>query len=337
MRYAIWNNKGGVGKTFLTFQIGTEYAIANPTKRVVIVDLCPEANVSEIVLGGNGSGSRNLNSLLSATPRRTIGGYFDERISNPHRITGTEVSYLVPNLRQYNRELPVNLHAVIGDPSLELQAQAMNQISAQTLPADSWRNVHLWAKDLMDAIAAQLGDQTTFFIDCNPSFATYTELALLAANRLIVPCTADGSSARAIDNMGALVYGMNVPAIYAPVNFSTRARASGLALPAIHIVALNRSTQWEQRASRAFRAMFEEIKARSNRLAQAGVAFSSSANHRFFDVPDAHTVSVVCSYEGVPISRLRMGPHSVGVEDVQVNREPYERYLNSIRGLIALL
>jgi cellulose biosynthesis protein BcsQ len=26
MKYCIWNNKGGVGKTFLTYAIATEYA-----------------------------------------------------------------------------------------------------------------------------------------------------------------------------------------------------------------------------------------------------------------------------------------------------------------------
>ena len=29
-RYCIWNNKGGVGKTFLTYLLATEYAEKNP-------------------------------------------------------------------------------------------------------------------------------------------------------------------------------------------------------------------------------------------------------------------------------------------------------------------
>ena len=59
-----------------------------------------------------------------------------------------------------------------------------------------------------------MGQDTMFFIDCNPSFSSYTELAILAAERLMVPCSADGSSARAIDNIGRLVYGVNVPSQY---------------------------------------------------------------------------------------------------------------------------
>ncbi len=32
--YAVWNNKGGVGKSYLTFQLASEYARQNPTKKV---------------------------------------------------------------------------------------------------------------------------------------------------------------------------------------------------------------------------------------------------------------------------------------------------------------
>ncbi|MEN2938099.1 hypothetical protein DIBJMFBN_01622 [Mannheimia haemolytica] len=31
--YAIWNNKGGVGKSYLTFQIACEYAKQYPAKK----------------------------------------------------------------------------------------------------------------------------------------------------------------------------------------------------------------------------------------------------------------------------------------------------------------
>lgn len=61
MRYAIWNNKGGVGKTFLSFVLGTEFAQKNPHKNILLVDMCPQANLSEVLLGGNGSGAANLN------------------------------------------------------------------------------------------------------------------------------------------------------------------------------------------------------------------------------------------------------------------------------------
>ena len=48
--YAFWNNKGGVGKSFLSFVAATEYARTYPDTDVYVIDLCPQANISEILL-----------------------------------------------------------------------------------------------------------------------------------------------------------------------------------------------------------------------------------------------------------------------------------------------
>lgn len=66
MRYAVWNNKGGVGKSFLSFELATEFAKANPDRQIVIADMCPQANLSEIVLGRNGTGAKVLGKLIKA-------------------------------------------------------------------------------------------------------------------------------------------------------------------------------------------------------------------------------------------------------------------------------
>ena len=52
MKYAFWNNKGGTGKTSLAFQAITKYAIENPAKKILVLDLCPQANLSELFMGG---------------------------------------------------------------------------------------------------------------------------------------------------------------------------------------------------------------------------------------------------------------------------------------------
>ena len=254
MRYAVWNNKGGVGKTFLSFVLGTE--IANERKiPVVLVDMCPQANLSEIILGGNGIGSDRLDKLISQ--RKTIGGYFDQRINSPHSKTGKEIDFLL-DARLVNSNLPKGVYLIAGDPSLELQAQVINQISSQTLPVESWKNVHRWLADLIEECANHLGvKETMFFIDCNPSFSAYTELSMIAAAALIVPCSSDGSSARAIDNVGSLLYGVSSGANYGAANFPARAKNSDMTLPIIHTVILNRSTQYSKKASKAFGAMFE--------------------------------------------------------------------------------
>jgi cellulose biosynthesis protein BcsQ len=42
--YAIWNNKGGVGKSTITFHLASRYAEKNPDKNVLVIDLCPQSN-----------------------------------------------------------------------------------------------------------------------------------------------------------------------------------------------------------------------------------------------------------------------------------------------------
>lgn len=336
LRYAIWNNKGGVGKTFLSFVLATEYALAHPERSVVVVDICPQANLSEIVLGGNGIGSANLDDLIQK--RRTIGGYFDQRIVKPHDTKiGSEGTYHLA-AREYNQNLPGNLYLVAGDPSLEVQAQAINQIAAQTLPKESWKNVHSWVLALTEGIATSLGGEVTFFLDCNPSFAAYTELAILAAERLIVPCTADGSSARAVDNLGRLVYGIDLGELYRSVGLQHLAQEYGMRLPTVHLVPLNRSTTYDKKASKAFGAMHLEIQKRFQKL--FGIArkhFSNEYEALFLDMPDAHTISVVVSHNGLPVSALRPICYSVHDANPKINKPLLNHCQVAVQSLIARL
>jgi cellulose biosynthesis protein BcsQ len=333
MRYAIWNNKGGVGKSFLSFVLGTEIANRDKDHHVVLVDMCPQANLSEIILGGNGKGSENLQVLLSAQNRKTVGGYFDTRIASPHKITGQESSYLLP-ASKYNENMPGNLWLLAGDPSLEIQAQVISQIGGQTLPQDAWKNVHNWLYDLVSASAAKLGAQnTSVLIDCNPSFSAYTELAMMAAERLIVPCSSDGSSARAIDNIGALLYDIG-GSTYGDVSFKSKSSKFDMSLPMIHSVLLNRSTWYSDKASKAFGAMFAEIKSRTVALQTADPTRFVAGALNFQEVPDAHSVAIVCSHLGRPLYSIHPGKYDVYDTNPQVNPDPLDRYKVAIAKLL---
>jgi chromosome partitioning protein len=338
MRYAVWNNKGGVGKSFLSFILGTEIAHRNPTANVILVDMCPQANLSEIVLGGNGAGATKLQNLLSGKSRKTVGGYFDTRISSPHLQTGHESNYLL-NAHSHNAHLPKNLWLIAGDPSLELQAQVIAQIGGQTLPQDSWKNVRNWLKDLVLASVNKLGDEetVTVFIDCNPSFAAYTELAMLAADRLIVPCSSDGSSARAIDNIGALLYGIGVSAAYSGAAFKGKTDSFKMDLPTIHSVLLNRSTLYSDRASKAFGAMFDEIKKRTKKLQKSDPSIFAGKTINFKVVPDNHSVAIVCSHLGKPLYSIKPGKYPVHDTRPQINDEPLDRYKDAVEALLATI
>ena len=337
MKYAFWNNKGGVGKTFLCFATASEYARQHPQRKVVVMDMCPQANVSEILLGGNGGGGEELRRLFRKLPvAQTIGGYYHQRILQPHGMTGTETDFLL-RVQESNPRAPDNLYLVAGDPSLELQVQTINNIAVQDIPPGAWRNVHSWVVDLQRAAATRFGEgRCAFFIDCNPSFSACTEQALLASERLIVPCTADGSSARAIHNVGQLVYGHGVPPEYREASFSARAKTFSMTLPRLHLVAMNRSTTCRSRPARAFEKMFENIRdtVRSQGRALPDSFSNPPDDGMFMEIPDAHTVAIVASHLGAPIGELRAGKYDLDGVPTQLNPDSLERYQRSIRELV---
>ena len=46
--YALWNNKGGVGKSTISFHLSMRYAETHPNEKILVIDLCPQSNSSTI-------------------------------------------------------------------------------------------------------------------------------------------------------------------------------------------------------------------------------------------------------------------------------------------------
>ena len=81
-----WNNKGGTGKTSLAFQSVCAFADKNSDKNILIVDVCPQANLSELLLGGQeNNGGTHLLTLHGKAGRCSIGGYFPNQITQALR------------------------------------------------------------------------------------------------------------------------------------------------------------------------------------------------------------------------------------------------------------
>ena len=80
--YGIWNNKGGVGKSTITFHLAARYAEKNPTANVLVIDLCPQSNSSMMLLGGGNSGERAVLTRCTMATPNTVVGYLSEVLSN---------------------------------------------------------------------------------------------------------------------------------------------------------------------------------------------------------------------------------------------------------------
>jgi cellulose biosynthesis protein BcsQ len=347
--YALWNNKGGVGKSYLTFQVASEYARTHPTKKILVVDLCPQANASSMLLGGMIQGELNLDGLCNQTPRKTISGYIEDRIISPYVNPQTGGTFAT-NVSQFNPMIPSNLYLVAGDEQLEIQASRVLGATSEAVgPSDAWRIVHTWISDLIEDIQTIWNQEnTTVFIDCNPSFSIYTELALSASDRLIIPFSADGSSKRAVRAVLALLYGVTRSPGSQQSQFFIKSQTFRLTTPKIYCYVGNRLTQYVKSAE-AFRTVVHDIGDEIWNVWQShpnvfcihptgsgSPTKRTSFNKMFqFEIVDANTASVVSSSLGIPIVRLTTGYHDVAGKRVMVNPGQLNKQQPNIQQLVA--
>lgn len=316
--YLFWNNKGGTGKTSLTFQTVTRFSELNPSKRVLVIDICPQANISEMLLGGQeGSGSDNLLKQQGKVPRCSIGGYFDYRLSSPFTVPDFDGSSYVTKPSKFNDNVPSNLDLICGDALLELQSIAMNTLANNDIPGvNAWLSVIDWLKDLLDKL-----DYDYIFLDTNPSFSMYTQIAIAASNKVILPVMADDSSRRAIQNAFSLIYGQRLPSeVYRNYTFAKKLEDSGRNLPKIHLIIKNRITQYMGDAS-AFKAVLTAMDDDVNELiSDYPNSFTfSNVSEGMVSVRDFGTTGIVafargCPFAVMPSGKLAVAGRRVGVK-----------------------
>lgn len=351
-RYVIWNNKGGVGKSTITFHAATRYAEMNPKKRVLVIDLCPQANASMMLLGGGTSGEAHVLTLCTAATPRTVVGYLSAVIAGGAMAALPDPLTFLSQVSSVNTCMPKNLILLCGDGNLEPMAPAVTNAAnspALTPAVQPWKWVHLIFRNLVDSVAEKFpGEDLTVFIDTNPSFAIYTELAISAGDKLVVPVNADDSSRIAANAMFILLHGQIPPhPIYGSWTFAAKAAAHQIKVPQIHTIVGNRLTQYEGAAS-AFSALSE---ATANALFQAYMAhpqyFSYRGSHAtnvgefrsIYSVAlrDFNTAGIVAAHLGLPLSRLYGGHYQVHGNRVQINSDRVNECQRAIDSLVSTL
>lgn len=338
IKYAFWNNKGGTGKTSLAFQAITRYAEKYPNKRVLAIDICPQANLSELMLGGlNYKGSEKLLERHGQTPRCSLGGYFQLRLPSPYVPPAFNAHDFITKPNAYNKGIPLNVDLVCGDPLLELQANAVNTLANQNIPGtNAWIAVIDWLKTFLDQVD---DDYDSVFMDCNPSFSLYTQIALATTDRIVLPVMADDSSRRAIQNAFSLIYGLKLPSeIYASYAFATKLNAASRPLPKVHLIAKNRITQYMGSAS-AYAAVLAAIQSDIQKLLKTNPDIFSfnGTGTGFVDIRDFQTTGVVAFAKGLPFSQLQAGKQTINGHRVQVKQEYLTNSIKSVEGLVSHL
>jgi cellulose biosynthesis protein BcsQ len=338
MRYAFWNNKGGTGKTSLAFQAICRYGELHEDQHILAVDACPQANLSELFLGGlTGRGGNCLLTRQGLVPRCSIGGYFQARLPSPFNIPTFNPRDFITTPQKFNGRIPPNIDLVCGDPLLELQANAVNTLSNTQIPGtNTWVAIIDWLRDFFEPIK---DEYDMIFLDCNPSFSIYTQIGLACVDRLVLPVMADDSSRRAVQNALSLVYGLRLPSpIYATYAFNTKLQQAERPLPQVHLLVKNRLTQYMGPAS-AYAAVLAEIDTDIEKLISSNPNYFTfnSADRGTVEIRDFQTTGVVAFARGCPISRLQAGKQDIGGHRVQVKEDYRMNCMDAVDELVRRL
>ena len=169
LTFALLNRKGGVGKTSLTIHLAGAYA--RKGKRVLLLDLDPQASLTQGLLGPE--------KTDSLPPSATVAGLFGDLDINP-------------------ATLPVKTS--VAGVALVPGSEALDDIN---VPRPSQAGPYQTAvAELLQAVAS---DYDLALIDCPPTLYLCSWCALLASDHIVVPLMADQFGSHSLIAMHNLI------------------------------------------------------------------------------------------------------------------------------------
>ena len=177
----------------------------------------------------------------------------------------------------YNWNIPPNVFLLRGDVvNLEMMAPSLEQKRQAPISKDSifchnpWVYITSCVRYFIEGFENMKGVVTdgdsdwVVFIDTNRSFSIFTEMAIVAAQRLIIPTNADDFSREAIKATLSLVYGdtsdeKSRKFYDETVTFSYKAKMFSVRLPKICLIIHNRQTRYKGHPAKVYSLMAESI------------------------------------------------------------------------------
>ena len=360
--FVFWNDKGGVGKTTLAFHVSTEYAIRHPNKKILVIDVCPRADVTMALLRVLDSNARTCRKILRG---KSISLYL-QHVTNLKPLSVPDPQDFVVKVSDFNLNIPKNVFLLPGDNvNLELMAPSLEQKRLKEISKDSifsynpWEYITSCVRYFIEGYGNMRGVATddnnwVVFIDTNASFSIYTQMAIVAANRLIIPTNADDFSREAFFSTLLLVYGVTTSEgpekffLDETLTFSYKATVFNIRLPEICLIIQNRLTRYNGHPAKAYSLMAESISEavvsiyerqrqlfqRPGRLSAGGVAECYCV-----DIEDFHTVGVVALHTGCPLANFGPSIREIPVlkGTVSLTQSQIDNYRKSLQDLVERL
>ena len=183
----VFNQKGGVGKSSITVNLAA--MSAHQGLKTLVIDLDPQANSSQYLLGDDATYSADKTAL-----EPNIENFFDDVLGNNQQkgLLGNAIGSLLKSKNkgfdQYIHRSPFkNLDVLPASPTLGALEHAL--VSKHKI------------YKLRDAIETLKGQYDRIFIDTPPAFNFFTLSALITADRVLIPFDCDVFSKRALQTL----------------------------------------------------------------------------------------------------------------------------------------
>lgn len=201
---ALFNNKGGVGKTTLVFHLA--HMLQRMGQRVLAVDLDPQANLTSAFLDEDELATLwgeqdNLATELGTQPRLPL------RVSGSAATLADAVTPILEGLGDIRHIDPTTivdgLWLLPGDLNLSLFEDKLSGAWPSSFTGEDPAAVRTTtAFHRLIQHAAQQVDADLVLIDVGPNLGAINRAALLAANAVVTPLAADLFSLRGLHNLG---------------------------------------------------------------------------------------------------------------------------------------
>lgn len=266
--------------------------------------------------------------------RATIGGYFQLRLPSPYSVPLFNPRDYLTKPHEYNQYIQDNIDLLCGDAMLELQSNAISTLANNQIPGtNTWVAIINWLNDFIQPIEK---DYDMVFLDANPSFSMYTQIAIATSTKMVLPVMADDSSRRAIQNAFSLVYGLKLPSeIYSKYAFAEKLKEVDMPLPKVYMILKNRLTQYMGAAS-AYATVLQEIDKDVLSLLKTypDMFAFKTLDMGIIDVRDFQTTGVVSAARGCPLRKLKSGRLELMGKRVTVREEYRQNCIDNIETIV---
>ena len=286
-------------------------------------------------MGGlNQGGSEVLLMRQGTIQRATIGGYFQLRLPSPYSVPLFNPRDYLTKPHEYNQYIQDNIDLLCGDAMLELQSNAISTLANNQIPGtNTWVAIINWLNDFIQPIEK---DYDIVFLDANPSFSMYTQIAIATSTKMVLPVMADDSSRRAIQNAFSLVYGLKLPSeIYSKYAFAEKLKEVDMPLPKVYMILKNRLTQYMGAAS-AYATVLQEIDKDVLSLLETypNIFAFDTLSEGIIDVRDFQTTGVVSAARGCPLQKLKSGRLDLMGKRVAVREEYRQNCIDNVELIV---